>query len=329
MILVTGGAGYVGSHFLNEYLRSKKEEVIVVDNLAEGHEQAVDKAIKSGQVKLFDCNMGDQSALDNIFKEHKIEAVVHFAACAYVGESQEDPFKYFQNNVVQSINLFETMERHGVRKLVFSSTCATYGEPEYVPIDEKHRQRPVNVYGNTKLITEHVLHSLGETKNWSYCALRYFNAAGADEDGSIGESHDPETHLIPLILQTAAGKRSEVSILGDDYETRDGTCIRDYIHVTDLATAHVQALELLRKQSTQECINLGTEHGASVKEVIDVCKQVTGREIAVKIAPRRSGDPPILVANAAKAKTLLGWQPQHDLTKIVQTAWNWEQNRRY
>lgn len=329
MILVTGGAGYVGSHFLSEYVRTRGDEVVVVDNLGNGYEAAVQAAVPKGQVKFFKCDMGDQSALDNIFKQFKIDAVVHFAACAYVGESQELPFKYFQNNVIQSLNLFEVMERHGVRKLVFSSTCATYGEPEYVPIDEKHPQRPVNVYGNTKLITEQILHSLGETKNWSYCALRYFNAAGAAKDGSIGEHHDPETHLIPLILQAAAGKSPHVSILGDDYETRDGTCVRDYIHVTDLAFAHLQALDLLQKQSTQECINLGTEHGATVKEVIDVCKKVTGREITVKVSPRRSGDPPILIADAKKAKRILGWEPTYDLEQIVQTAWNWEQSRRY
>jgi UDP-glucose 4-epimerase len=325
MILVTGGAGYVGSHFLHEYARTGRGQCIVVDNLTEGHNHA----IGNHGSKLVQCSIGDQKALDQLFQENDIEAVVHFAANAYVGESQENPFKYLNNNVVQSINLFETMERHGVRKLVFSSTCATYGTPEYVPLDEKHAQHPVNVYGNTKLITEHVLRSLAETKDWSFIALRYFNAAGAAQDGSIGESHDPETHLIPLVLQAGLGKSPHVNVLGDDYETKDGTCIRDYIHVTDLATAHCQALDLLRNKRAAEFINLGTEHGASVKEIIALCGEVTGLNIPVKVAPRRSGDPPVLVANAAKANQILNWRPSHDLRSIVETAWKWEQNRRY
>jgi UDP-glucose 4-epimerase len=223
------------------------------------------------------------------------------------------------------------MERNGVRKIVFSSTCASYGVPEYVPIDEKHPQRPVNVYGNTKLIVEKILHSLAETRGWSFVALRYFNAAGAADDGSLGESHDPETHLIPLILKVASGELPHVNINGDDYETPDGTCVRDYIHVTDLARAHCQALDLLRTKpaGTRECINLGTEHGASVKEVISVCEAITGKKIRTVVAPRRSGDPAKLVANAAVAEKVLGWKPQYDLKSILETAWRWEQNRRY
>jgi len=325
MILVTGGAGYVGSHFVREYSRRKgASELVVVDNLCEGHGQA----LKNG-VRLINCNIGDQEQLSKIFTEHEIEAVVHFAANAYVGESQENPFKYLHNNVVQSINLFEAMEKHQVRKLVFSSTCATYGTPEYTPLDEKHPQRPVNVYGNTKLITEQILHSLAETKNWSYVALRYFNAAGADEDGDIGESHDPEPHIIPRALKAGTGELSHVDILGDDYETRDGTCIRDYIHVTDLASAHISALELMKTKQIRECVNLGTEYGASVKEVVNICSDVIGRQVPTRIAPRRSGDPPILVAKNAKAKNVLGWQPKYDLKRIVESAWKWEQNRKF
>jgi UDP-glucose-4-epimerase GalE len=325
MILVTGGAGSVGSHFIHEYIRTSDAECIVVDNLCEGHIEA----LPSKKARLITGSIGDRRAMDEVFEQHKIEAVVHFAASAYVGESQEDPFKYFQNNVVQSIGLFETMERHGVRKLVFSSTCATYGTPQYVPIDEKHPQHPINVYGNTKLIVEKVLHALGETKAWSFAALRYFNAAGAADDGTIGECHNPETHLLPLVLKAAKRELPHLGIHGDDYETPDGTCIRDYIHVTDLATAHIQALQLLQSGPATECINLGTEHGASVKEVIGLASEVTGVDIPVKVNARRSGDPPRLVANAAKAKQMLGWQPKYDLRKIVESAWAWEQSRRF
>jgi UDP-glucose 4-epimerase len=324
MILVTGGAGYVGSHFLHQYSKSKQSGVVVVDNLCEGHRQALPE-----NCQFVECGIGDQKALDKIFSENKIDAVVHFAANAYVGESQEDPFKYLHNNVVQTINLFEAMERHGVRKLVFSSTCATYGVPDYVPLDEGHPQRPVSVYGNTKVIVEKIMQSLAETKQWSFVALRYFNAAGASDDGTIGENHDPETHLIPLALKAALGTIVHLNVLGDDYPTKDGTCIRDYIHVNDLASAHQQALDLLNSKQSAEFINLGTEHGMSVKEVIDVCAAVTGKKIPIRIAPRRSGDPPVLVANAEKARKLLGWQPRYDLQKIVESAWKWEQNRRY
>ncbi len=326
MILVTGGAGYVGSHFLNEYLKDNSNEVVVIDNLTRGHKAA----LPPERSHFFNCSLGDKKAVEEVFSKFDITHVVHFAALAYVAESQEEPFKYFANNVVETLNLFEVMENHGVRKLVFSSTCATYGVPQYVPIDEKHQQKPVNAYGNTKLIVEHILESLAQTKKWSFVALRYFNAAGAAADGSIGECHENETHLIPLVLQTALGKQKSLRINGGDYETADGTCVRDYIHVTDLANAHLQALDLLNKvPGTAECLNLGTEKGASVMEIINLCKEITGREIIVEVAPRRFGDPPTLVADASKAKKLLGWEAKHDLRSIVQTAWHWEQNRRY
>ena len=326
MILVTGGAGYVGSHFLKQHLARQGAEVVVVDDLSNGHKEA----LPSERAHFFRCSIGDQEALESIFAQFKIDAVVHFAAFAYVGESQEEPFKYFNNNFVESLRLFEMMERHGVRKLVFSSSCATYGSPQYVPIDEQHQQKPINVYGNTKLMVEQMLQSLAQTKNWSSVALRYFNAAGAASDGSIGESHAPETHLLPLVLQTALGNPPTVSINGDDYDTQDGTCIRDYIHVNDLARAHEQALDLLRESDCgAECINLGSEQGASVLEVIGLCREVTGRDVAVRVGPRRIGDPPKLIADAAKARRVLGWQPRSDLRSIVETAWKWEQNRKF
>jgi UDP-glucose 4-epimerase len=327
MILVTGGAGYVGSHFLNHLLSSDtKYEVIVLDNLSEGHRESL---VHHQGLHLVSANTGDRTALKDIFKNNQIEAVVHFAANAYVGESQYKPFKYFNNNVVNSIALFECMEEHSVKKIVFSSSCATYGAINYNPVDEKHPQKPVNTYGLTKLIIEQILHSLAQTSGWSYVALRYFNAAGADDQGLIGESHDPETHLIPRILQAAAGKIEAVDVHGDDYETEDGTCIRDYVHVFDLADAHLAALKLVLSGNVGEAVNLGTAVGASVKEVIDKCRVITGRDIPVKMGTRRFGDPPTLVANFEKAQKLLSWQPRRSLDDIIRSAWQWEQNRRY
>lgn len=325
MLLVTGGAGYIGSHFLHEITNTTGESIVVVDNLSEGHEQA----LPPRNVTLVKGSIGDTAVLDKVFTEHKIDAVIHFAASAYVGESQQKPFKYLQNNVVKSINLFEAMERHGVRRIIFSSSCATYGNPKSVPLDEQHVQEPINVYGNTKLIVEKILRSLNETAGWSFVALRYFNAAGAAPDGSIGESHDPETHLVPLVLQAASGKIPHITIHGDDYPTPDGTCIRDYVHVCDLAVAHRQALQVVREQQVAEFVNIGTEEGASVKELIATCRAVTGINIKEKIGPRRPGDPPALVAKSIKAAQLLGWKPQHNLTSVIQTAWSWERNRKY
>lgn len=325
MILVTGGAGYIGSHFVHRYLTAAHEEVIVLDNLSEGH---IESLPKQGAI-FFQGDVGDQALLNTIFQKHNVTAVVHFAANAYVGDSQQFPFKYWQNNVVQSINLFEAMERSGVRKLVLSSTCATYGDPVYLPLDEEHTQKPVSVYGMTKLALEKVLASLVDSVGWSFVSLRYFNAAGADNSASIGESHDPEPHLLPLVLKAALQGDRSVSIFGDDYDTPDGTCIRDYIHVSDLAEAHCQALGLFNERSISEYINLGTAHGASVKEVINACQEVTKRSIPVDVRGRRPGDPPIMVANSDKATRLLGWRPTHDLNSIIASAWHWEQNRRY
>jgi UDP-glucose 4-epimerase len=327
MILVTGGAGYIGSHFVKYYLsQPNASEVVVVDNLSEGYREALSF---SNAIHFHQENIGNPEGMKAIFKTYPVEAVVHFAASCYVGESQHDPAKYFENNVVNSLRLFQAMEESGVRQIVFSSTCATYGNPITVPIDEKHPQNPINIYGLTKLMIEQALRGYSETKGWSFTALRYFNAAGADVEGLIGEHHDPETHLIPLILQAALGKRPAIQVFGNDYDTPDGTCIRDYIHVNDLASAHWKALERLKQQVGGEAINLGTTHGYSVLEVIDVCKQVTGLNIQIDMSPRRDGDPPKLVANADKAHGLLGWTPDYTLQSIIETAWNWEQNRRY
>lgn len=327
MILITGGAGYVGSHFVRTYLKRKPEaELVIVDNLSEGWEETLPQS----RVHLHKVEMGDRQAVGELFKRYKVDGVVHFAANAYVGESQENPFKYLQNNVAQTINLFQAMESNNVRRVVFSSTCATYGVPDYVPIDESHPQRPVNVYGMTKYMVEKALQAMAVSKSaWSYVALRYFNAAGADDSGEIGESHDPETHLIPLALKSAKGEISHLLINGDDYETSDGTCIRDYIHVTDLADAHIAALDLMQDAQVTEAINLGTAHGYSVKQIIAMCEEVSGKKIPVKVGPRRSGDPPSLVANNTKAAQVLNWKPAYDLRAIIESAWRWETNRRY
>jgi UDP-glucose 4-epimerase len=255
---------------------------------------------------------------------------VHFAAYAYVGESVTEPAKYYRNNTVSTLNVLDTMRAHGVLKFIFSSTCATYGNPQYVPMDEKHPQHPINPYGESKFFVEHILRAYDHAYGLKFTALRYFNAAGADPQGRIGESHDPETHLIPFILQAAKGVRPSVSVFGTDYDTPDGTCIRDYIHILDLAQAHDLALKRLGSGGASDVYNLGTEHGNSVKEVIATCERVTGKNIPVENAPRRAGDPPRLVAAAAKARTELGWKPKYsDLQPIVETAWAWEKNRRF
>jgi UDP-glucose 4-epimerase len=328
MILVTGGAGYIGSHFVYRAISSDTNTgVLVLDNLSEGHREALKEFER---VTLIEGDTGEAGILNDIFNKYDIEAVVHFAAHAYVGESYSHPFKYFKNNVTNSLTLFEQMEHHNVRKIVFSSSCATYGEPLYTPIDEKHPQIPINTYGMTKLMVEQILGRLAETSNWQYACLRYFNAAGAESAVQIGESHDPETHLLPRVLKAAIGELDSIEVLGTDYPTRDGTCIRDYIHVNDLADAHLSALNLLKKQGPiAECINLGTTNGNSVLEIIDKCEKISGRKIKVKKSPRRPGDPPELVANAVKAKEVLDWQTKYTIDDIIESAWNWEQKRRY
>jgi len=326
MILVTGAAGYIGSHFLRYFMSKSSQPVLAVDNLSTGHKEALPK---SKQVIFKEADIGDFDLMKNLLMENQVKSVVHFAASCYVGESEQNPFKYYNNNLLQSTRLLEAMDAAGTRKIVFSSSCATYGLPQSMPITETHQQAPINTYGQTKLMVEHILHTLKRTRGFSFVALRYFNAAGADESGEIGESHDPETHLIPNVLRALTGKLDCLEIYGDDYETRDGTCIRDYIHVNDLASAHCAALNLMEEKECGLGINLGTSHGASVKEIIELCTEISGKRPPSKVHPRRPGDPPVLVADYAKAKELLAWSPSYDLTSIIKTAWNWEQNRRY
>jgi UDP-glucose 4-epimerase len=317
-ILVTGGAGYIGSVTV-EQLRAKGEDVIVLDDLARGHRQAIES-----DVPFYQGSVGDRALLTRIAKEHKLESCVHFAALAYVGESVQDPSKYYENNVEQGIALMGSLVKAGVRRVVFSSTCATYGEPEKVPISENTGQWPVNPYGWSKLFMERLLESYDTAYGMKFVALRYFNAAGATE--RCGEHHDPESHLIPNVLSVAAEEKSELAVFGKNYPTPDGTAIRDYVHVADLADAHIRALEYLRRGEKSDFLNLGTGHGYSVLEVVESARQVTGRKIGIRIEPPRSGDPPRLVADASKANAVLGWVPKKsDLASVIGSAWEWRQ----
>jgi UDP-glucose-4-epimerase GalE len=320
-ILVTGGAGYVGSHAA-KLLAERGHEPWILDNLAEGHQPAV------GRLPFIAADLMDRERTAASLAEHRIEAVMHFAALAYVGVSVTDPGSYYQNNVVGSLSLLDAMRDVNVRLIVFSSSCATYGIPKHVPITEDHPQDPISPYGYTKLVVERILADYAHAYGFRYAALRYFNAAGAAADGTLGEDHDPETHLIPLVLQAALGQRKSVDIFGTDYPTPDGSCIRDYIHVDDLAAAHLLALEKLAKGKDGMALklNLGTGRGASVKEVIEHCREITGRPIAVREVGRRPGDPPELVADASLARRELGWQPRFtDIRDVIQSAWNWHQ----
>ena len=315
-ILVTGGAGYVGSHAARLLARAG-HDVWVYDNLSLGHRGAVPLG------RLIEGELLDRERLAEVFRAQRIEAVMHFAAFSLVGESVSKPAKYYQNNVVASLALLEAMRACGVTKIVFSSTTATYGVPQRVPITEDEPQRPVNPYGFAKLVIEQALGDYAAAYGLGYAALRYFNAAGASPDGDLGEDHTPESHLIPLVLQVALGQRPEITIFGDDYPTPDGTCIRDYVHVDDLGSAHVRALELLVPGAGLK-LNLGTGRGHSVREVIDMCRRVSGHPIPSVKGPRRPGDPPELVANASRTGRELGWQPRYaDLQSIVETAWRW------
>lgn len=323
MILVTGGAGYIGSHYVL-YEKAQGSEVVVLDNMVYGHPESV------MDVPLVQGDLGDRAVLDRIFAQYPIDSVVHFAAFAFVGESVSDPSKYYNNNVRATLTLLDAMRDHDVRHFIFSSSCATFGNPQYIPMDEKHPQAPINPYGDSKYICERMLSAFDHAYGLRFGSLRYFNAAGADPEGRIGESHTPETHLIPLILQTVRGERDAITIFGTDYDTPDGTCIRDYIHILDLAQAHSLALERLRGGADSAFYNLGTETGYSVREVITLCEKVTGQPVNLKEGARRPGDPPRLVASAAKAKSELGWKPRYtDLEETITTAWNWEQKRRY
>lgn len=323
MILVTGGAGYIGSH-INKMLAQKGYETVVFDNLVYGHPEAV------GWGTLEIGDLSDPERLNEIFEKYEIEAVFHFAAYAYVGESVSEPSKYYNNNVANTIHLLDVMRKHQVKYLVFSSTCATYGIPERMPITENMEQKPINPYGASKLMIERILADYHKAYGLNYCCLRYFNAAGADPEGEIGESHDPETHLIPLILAAATGERNSIKVFGTDYPTKDGSCIRDYIHVTDLADAHLRAMDYLKKGGESTCMNLGNCIGNSVLEVIEAAKEITGRDMPVVLDERRAGDPPILVGSAKKAEELLGWKPKYgDIKVILEHAWKWYCQKRY
>lgn len=318
--LVCGGAGYIGSHMVAELL-DKNIDVVVLDNLEKGHKNA----LLGG--KFYIGDLRDKNILNKIFTENNIEAVIDFAAYSLVGESMSEPLKYFNNNVYGTINLLESMKEHNVKYLVFSSTAATYGEPKTIPIDESNETLPTNAYGESKLLVEKILKWCDSAYGIKFTALRYFNAAGAHVNGKIGEDHSPETHLIPLILNVALGKRDKIMIFGDDYDTHDGTCIRDYIHVSDLASAHSLALERLIKGGESAIYNLGNGEGFSVKEVIDVARKVTNHPIPAEIAPRRSGDPAKLIASSTRAMKELNWKPKYnDLETIISTAWNWHKN---
>jgi UDP-glucose 4-epimerase len=323
-ILVTGGAGYIGSHAVLE-LEKAGYNVIVLDNLVYGHRDLVENVLSS---KLIIGNTGDRELLDRLFSTHSIAAVIHFAAYAYVGESVSNPAKYYHNNVTSTLTLLEAMLAANVKNIVFSSTCATYGIPETVPIQENAPQNPISPYGMSKLMVEYILKDFSRAYGLNFVAFRYFNAAGADADGKLGEDHNPETHLIPLVLQTALGVRDSISIFGTDYPTPDGTCIRDYIHVTDLANVHISGVEYLLNGGKSEIFNLGNNNGFSVREIIEVAKQVTGREIKVVEQERRDGDPPSLVGSSEKVKQILGWTPQYaNIHDIISHAWQWHQKR--
>lgn len=317
MILVVGGAGYIGSHFVEELVREKK--VIILDNLSTGHRHLLNE-----QAIFVEGDCGNANVLSTVFEKYSIEAVVHFAAFSLVGESVNNPQKYYQNNVRSTITLLEVMKENNVNNIIFSSTAATYGMANEDLLTENSVVQPINPYGRSKLMIEWILEDYANSSDLNYVILRYFNAAGAHEDGRIGENHNPETHLIPIILQHLLGERENISIFGSDYPTPDGTCIRDYIHVTDLAQAHLLSLNaLLAGQVEKEIFNLGNGAGYSVMEVIKMCEAVTTRQATVLKADRREGDPAKLVASSSKIERTLGWKPQYDLTAIVETAWGW------
>lgn len=320
-ILVLGGAGYIGSHTVYELI-DNGEDVVIIDNLLTGHKEAIHP-----KARFYKGDIRDREFLDDVFKKEKIDAVIHFAACSLVGESMEKPLKYYDNNLCGTKILLDSMVANGIDKIVFSSTAATYGEPEKVPILETDRTEPTNTYGETKLSMEKMFKWVGKAHGLRYVSLRYFNACGAHISGQIGEDHNPESHLIPLILQVPNGKREYISIFGNDYDTKDGTCVRDYIHVTDLAQAHILAVKYLQSGNESNIFNLGNGVGFTVKEVIDTARKVTSHPIPAKITPRRAGDPAQLIASSEKAKEILGWKPEHNsLEEIISTAWNWHKN---
>lgn len=313
-ILITGGAGYIGS-VTTELLRARGEQVVVLDNLSRGHRDAV-----APEVPFYEGDIGNRELVTRVVQDHDVDACIHFAAFAYVGESVNAPALYYENNVEQGIRLLSALVQSGVRRVVFSSTCATYGEPQRIPIDEQHPQLPTNPYGWSKLFVERIMSDYDRAYGLKFVALRYFNAAGGTPER--GERHDPETHLIPLVLKAAQGESKSVSVFGNDYATKDGTCVRDYIHVSDLADAHALSLDYLRAGNASTAINLGNGQGYSVLEVVEAAREVTGREIAIEMQARRAGDPSHLVADASKASAVLGWKPRHpELADIISSAW--------
>lgn len=321
-ILVLGGAGYIGSHAVDQLI-NQGYKVAVIDNLLTGHQEAIHH-----KAHFYQGDIRDQEFVRSVFAKESIEGVIHFAASSLVGESVEKPLKYFNNNVSGTEIVLEVMHEFDVKYIVFSSTAATYGEPEDNPITETTPTNPKNPYGESKLMMEKMMRWCDEAYAMKFVALRYFNVAGAKADASIGEDHNPETHLIPIILEVALGQRDQLAIFGDDYNTEDGTCVRDYVHVEDLIAAHILALEYLRAGSSSNIFNLGSNSGYSVKQMLEAAREVTGKEIPAKVAPRRAGDPSTLVAASDKAKTILGWQPQYtDVKKIIETAWNWHAKR--
>lgn len=321
VVLITGGAGYIGSHTA-KFMAKAGHSPVVLDNLSFGHIYAA----RWGPLEKGD--LADTAFVKDVFARHAIDAVIHFAANAFVGESMGNPKKYFRNNTVNTLNLLDAMVDAGVKEIVFSSTCATYGDPIRVPIDETHPQHPVNPYGESKFFVERILHWYSGAYGLKYAALRYFNAAGADPEGEIGEDHDPETHLIPLVIETALGKRPHISVFGTDYPTPDGSAVRDYIHVNDLADAHVRALEHLRRGGANLALNLGTGTGNSVREVIAAVEEVARRKVPVQEGPRRAGDPAELVADPRKARETLNWRPRYaEIRTIVEHAWKWHSRR--
>jgi len=317
-LLITGGAGYIGSHTV-KYLLGQGEKIVVLDNLVFGHREAL-----PDEVTFIQGDMSDAALVDRVFAEHQPEAVLHFAAFCYVGESVEQPLKYYRNNVLAPLTVLEAMEKHGTKRFIFSSTCATYGVPQHIPIDENNPQEPVNPYGASKLMLERVLKDCEIGWGLKSVFLRYFNASGCDFEGAIGEDHNPESHLIPRILMALTGELENFTVFGTDYPTADGTCIRDYIHVNDLANAHALALGHLRKDGESTAVNLGTGRGFSVREIITTAEEVTGRTVPVNYGPRRAGDPPELICNPAKAKAVLGWEAEYkDPRQHIESAWKW------
>ena len=326
MILITGGAGYIGSHAVLNFLDAG-QEVVVFDNLENGHIETIKTLKAQGNVTFEKGDLRNIDDLESLFSKYTFDAVIHFAAFALVEESLKNPAKYYRNNVFGTLNLLDTMVKHNCKKIVFSSTCATYGEPQYTPIDEQHAQNPINPYGATKLMVERIMQDYDAAYGLKSIRLRYFNVVGNDEKIRIGEWHEPETHLVPNILKSVLGDKKTFKIFGDDYNTPDGTCIRDYVNVEDLAQAHRLALDYLNRENKSDVFNIGTEQGDSVKKVFSVCEKVLEKEIPVEIVERRAGDPAELYANANKAKTILGWTPQRTIEDSIKTAYEWELKR--